>query len=151
MGQPVTVKMKFAGPYADLLRTEGANRRMSMAALATEYAMRGMDAERNDSGELAGFERRMAASILAFRSDLEAVQAEVDTIAAMLDTAVKMLLLHLPEPGGEREALQASALSRHERFSEQVAKNGYEGDRPVAILRIAEHLQSGVPTAKENQ
>jgi predicted DNA-binding ribbon-helix-helix protein len=151
MAQPVVVKMKFVGSYADHLRSMAANRRMSMAALASEYAMRGMDAERNDVGELAGTERRIVASSLAVRSDLESVQAELDTLVAMLDNFVKLMLVHLPEPGNEKEAVQASALARYERFIQQVASMGFEGDRPLALMKIGTLIQSRIETAEENQ
>ncbi len=152
MTQPAVVKMmKFTGTYADHLRSMAANRRMSMAALGAEYAMRGMDGERNDVGELAGMERRVVSSLLVVRSDLEAVQAELDTLAAMLDTFVKLMLVHLPEPGTEKEAVQASALNRYERFIQQVAHTGFEGDRPQALMKIAALIQARIPTAEENQ
>ncbi len=151
MAQPVVVKMKFTSTYADHLRSMAANRRMSMAALASEYAMRGMDAERNDVGELAGMERRVVSSLLAVRSDMEAVQAELDTLAAMLDTFVKVMLIHLPEPGNEKEAVRASALARYERFIQQVANTGFERDRPQALMKIGTLIQARILTAEENQ
>ena len=151
MAQPITVKIKLTGPYAEKLRLEAANRRMSLAALTAEYAMRAMDADRDDASELAGFERRIAATVLAARSDMEAVQAELDTIAAMLDTFVKLMLVHLPEPGTEKEATQASALARYERFVKQVANTGFDGDRPQALKKIAALIQQRIETAEENQ
>ncbi|WP_437559482.1 hypothetical protein [Acidithiobacillus sulfuriphilus] len=151
MAQPITVKIKFTGHYADKLRVEAGARRLSVAALAGEYAMRGMDAADNDTTELAGFERRIASTVLGARSDLEAVQAEIDTIAAMLDTFVKLMLVHLPEPGTEKEAIQASALSRYERFIEQVAAGGFDGDRPQALRKIGELIQQRIAPAEENR
>ncbi|MBU2759949.1 hypothetical protein HF670_12120 [Acidithiobacillus thiooxidans] len=146
MAQAVTSTIKIMGSYADTLRLEAASRRMSLNALATEYALRGMDTlSENDSSNLATFERRIGATILAARSDIEALQAEVDTIAAMMDAFVKLMLVHLPEPGGdEREAVTASALNRYERFLKQVAEAGFSGDRPVAIQKIADLLQQRI-------
>ena len=150
MAQPVIVKIKLTGSYADKVRIAAASRRMSMAALTAEYAMRGIDAEANDGSELAGFERRIAATVLASRSDLESVQAELDTVAAMLDTFVKLMLVHLPEPGTEKEATQASALARYERFVKQVSM-AFDGDRPQALKKIASLIQERIETAEENQ
>jgi hypothetical protein len=150
MAQPVTVKIKFAGKYAEKLRVEAASRRLKLAPLAAEYAMRGMDLKENDDSDLVRFERRIAATILASRSDLEAVQAELDTVAAMLDTFVKLMLVHLPEPGTEKEATQASALARYERFIQQVGM-AFEGDRPQALKKIGELIQKRIETAEENQ
>ncbi len=150
MTTPVTATIKITGPYAAILREEAANRRMSLAALAAEYSMRGMDAEQHDEGQLAGFERRIGATVLAMRSDQESVQAELDTVAAMLDTFVKLMLVHLPEPGTEREATQASALSRYEKFIQTVANNGFEGDRPQALKKIGQLIQSRIATADGN-
>lgn len=150
MAQPVIVKIKLTGSYADKVRIAAASRRMSMAALTAEYAMRGIDAEANDGSELAGFERRIVATVLASRSDLEAVQAEIDTLAAMLDTFVKLMLVHLPEPGTEKEATQASALARYERFVKQVSM-AFDGDRPQALKKIAALIQERIETAEENQ
>ncbi|MBU2719586.1 hypothetical protein HF563_09420, partial [Acidithiobacillus ferridurans] len=82
-------------------------------------------------------------------SDLEAVQAEIDTLAAMLDTFVKLMLVHLPEPGTEKEATQASALARYERFIQQVG-TAFEGDRPQALKKIGELIQQRIGTAEEN-
>ena len=149
MALPITVKIKLTGSYADKVRVASASRRMSLAALTAEYAMRGLDAEAEDGSELAGFERRIAATILASRSDLEAVQAELDTLAAMLDTFVKLMLVHLPEPGTEKEATQASALARYERFIQQVSV-AFEGDRPQALKKIGELIQQRIGTAEEN-
>ena len=147
---PVTATIKIAGPYAALLREEAANRRMSLAALAAEYAMRGMDAVRDDDGQLAGFERRIGATVLAARSDMEAVQAELDTVAAMLDTFVKLMLVHLPEPGGEKDAARASAISRYEKYIQTVASAGFDGNRPQALKKIGQLIQARITTAEGN-
>ena len=150
MALPIVAKVKLTGSYADKVRIAAASRRMSLAALTAEYAMRGLDAETEDGSELAGFERRIAATILASRSDLEAVQAEIDTLAAMLDTFVKLMLVHLPEPGTEREATEASALARYERFIKQVS-TAFDGDRPQALKKIGELIQKRIETAEGNQ
>lgn len=146
MAQAVISTIKIMGDYADKLRLEAASRRMSLNALATEYALRGIDTlSENDNSNLETFERRIGATILAARSDIEAVQAEVDTIAAMMDAFVKLMLIHLPEPGdSEREAVAASALNRYERFLKQVAESGFSGDRPLAIKKISELLQQRI-------
>lgn len=150
MSEPLEVKVKFTDQYADKLRAEAAVRRCSAAVLAGEYAMQGMDAEAVDVSALERFERRVVATVLASRSDLETVQAEIDTLAAMLATFVKLMLLHLPEPGTEREATQASALARYERFIQQVSTE-FDGDRPHALRKIGELIQKRIETAEENR
>ena len=139
MALPVFARIKVEEAYAQRLRVEAAERRLSHAVLATEYVMRGMDAvSSEDVTGLVAFERRIAATILAGRADIEALQAELDTVAAMLDLFVKVMLVHLPEPSGdEKEAIGASALQRYDRFIKQVAETGFERDRPRAIRKIA--------------
>lgn len=139
MALPVFARIKVEEAYAQRLRIEAAERRLSHAVLATEYVMRGMDAvSSEDVTGLVAFERRIAATILAGRADIEALQAELDTVAAMLDLFVKVMLVHLPEPSGdEKEAIGASALQRYDRFIKQVAETGFDRDRPRAIRKIA--------------
>ncbi|MGE0047742.1 MAG: hypothetical protein AB7T01_02240 [Acidithiobacillus sp.] len=150
MSLPVTVKIKIAGGYAEKLRVEAAERRMKLTVLAAEYVMRGIDAAANDDSELAGFERRIAATVLAMRSDQEAIQAELDVIAAMLDTFVRLMLLHLPTPGSEKEATLASVTSRYEAFIKESA-NAFDADRPAALRKIGTLIQGRIETAEENQ
>lgn len=139
MALPVFARIKVTGAYAEKLRLEAAERRLSHAALATDYVMRGIDAASSeDDSTLIAFERRIAATVLAARADIEAMQAELDTVAAMLDLFVKVMLIHLPEPSGdEKEAIGASALQRYDRFIKQVAETGFDRDRPRAIRKIA--------------
>lgn len=141
MTKPVFANVKLVGPYADRIEKEAVERRVSKAALITDYALRGLSDSENGHTELDGFEKRIAATMLAVRGDVEAVQAELDTVAAMLDLFVKMMLIHLPEPAGdESEAVQSSALTRYDKFIKQVANGGFDGDRPRAIARIAQLL-----------
>ena len=145
MTKPVFANVKLVGPYADRIEKEATERRVSKAALITDYALRGLSDSANGHTELEGFEKRIAATMLAVRGDVEAVQAELDTVAAMLDLFVKMMLIHLPEPAGdESEAVQSSALTRYEKFIKQVANGGFDGDRPRAIARIAQLLQQKI-------
>ena len=138
MTKPVFANVKLVGPYADRIEKEAAERRVSKAALITDYALRGLSDSENGHTALDGFEKRIAATMLAVRGDVEAVQAELDTVAAMLDLFVKMMLIHLPEPAGdESEAVQSSALTRYDKFIKQVAHGGFDGDRPRAIAKIA--------------
>lgn len=134
-----TGTVKLTGKYGQRIEQEALERRVSKAALITDYAMRGIEAADAQSGTaLDGFERRLSATILALRGDVETIQAELDTMAAMLDLFVKLMLLHLPEPVlDEAEAVQSSALARYERFLKQVASNGFDGDRPRALKKIA--------------
>ncbi|MHB1494239.1 MAG: hypothetical protein ACYCUY_02160 [Acidithiobacillus sp.] len=139
MALPVFARIKVEEAYAQRLRVEAAERRLSHAVLATEYVMLGMDAASSeDVNSLVAFERRIAATVLAGRADIGALQAELDTVAAMLDLFVKVMLVHLPEPSGdEREAIGASALQRYDRFIKQVVESGFDRDRPRAIRKIA--------------
>ena len=145
MTASVFANVKLVGKYAERIEAEAAERRVSKAALVTEYALRGIEAASSEDGDIAGFERRIAATVLALRGDVEAVQAELDTVAAMLDLFIKLMLLHLPEPpSAESGAVQSSALTRYEAFIKQVANNGFDGDRPRAIARIADLLRQKV-------
>jgi hypothetical protein len=145
MTKPVFANVKLVGPYAERIEREAAERKVSKAALVTDYALRGLSNSEDDSSELAGFEKRIAATVLAARGDVEAVQAELDTVAAMLDLFVKMMLIHLPEPAAdESEAVRSSALTRYDNFIKQVAHGGFDGDRPRAIAKIAALLQQKI-------
>jgi hypothetical protein len=149
MTKPVFANVKLVGPYADRIEKEAAERRVSKAALITDYALRGLSESENGRTELDGFEKRIAATMLAVRGDVEAVQAELDTVAAMLDLFVKMMLIHLPEPAGdESEAVQSSALTRYDKFIKQVANGGFDGDRPRAIAKIAQLLTQKLQQAE---
>lgn len=142
MAKPVFANVKLVGPYAERIEKEAAERRVSKAALVTDYALQGLSHTENGNTELAGFEKRIAATMLAVRGDVEAVQAELDTLVAMVDLFVKMMLIHLPEPAlDESEAVQSSALTRYDKFIKQVANGGFDGDRPRAIAKIARLLQ----------
>lgn len=145
MTKPVFANVKLVGPYADRIEAEAAERRVSKAALITDYALLGLSHTENGHTELAGFEKRIAATMLSVRGDVEAVQAELDTFIAMFDLFVKLMLIHLPEPAGdESEAVQSSALTRYEKFIKQVANGGFDGDRPRAIAKIAQLLQQKI-------
>jgi hypothetical protein len=133
--------VKIQGDHAARLRREAAARKLSLPALITEYTLRGLETQGPEDDALNGVEKRIVSSILATRSDIESLTAEVDTLAAMFDTIVKLLLVHLPEPViDEKEAITASALGRYEKFLTQVAETGFDQDRPRAIARIAQLL-----------
>jgi hypothetical protein len=150
MASTVFGNVKLVGKYAERIEREAAERRVSKAALITDYALRGLESSENGNTELEGFERRIASTVLALRGDVEAVQAELDTVAAMLDLFVKMMLLHLPEPAGEEgEAVRSSALTRYDNFIKQVANNGFDGDRPKAIAKIASLLSKKIAVEDE--
>lgn len=150
MKKPIFANVKLVGPYADRIEKEATERRVSKAALVTDYALRGLSHSEKDHTELGGFEKRIAATMLAVRGDVEAVQAELDTFIAMFDLFVKMMLLHLPEPAGdESEAVQSSALTRYDKFIKQVANNGFDGDRPRAVAKIAQLLSQKLQTEDE--
>ncbi|MBU2803635.1 hypothetical protein ACQUQQ_01000 [Acidithiobacillus ferrooxidans] len=136
-------QVKLVGRYADRVEKEAGEKRVSKAAVITEYALRGIEAaDSGKDGEWASLERRISATLLAMRGDVEAVQSELDTLTAMFDLFVKLMLLHLPEPVlDEAEAVRSSALTRYERFLRQVAENGFDGDRPQALRKIARLLE----------
>ena len=145
----VTVTIKLQNEYAKRLRLEAAARQMRLSELATDYVMRGMDAAADDQFGLAGFERRIVATVHAMGRELGALQAEVDMVLAMLDVFVKLMLVHLPEPGTEREATQASALSRYERYIQQIAA-AYDDSRPIALRKIAKLVQHQIDPVQDD-
>lgn len=145
----VTVTIKLQNEYAKRLRLEAAARQMRLTELATDYVMRGMDAAADDQFGLAGFERRIVATVHAMGRELGALQAEVDMVLAMLDVFVKLMLVHLPEPGTEREATQASALSRYERYIQQIAA-AYDDSRPIALRKIAKLVQHRIDPVQDD-
>ena len=142
----VFAQVKLVGRYAERIEKEAREKQVSKAALVTDYALRGIESlDSGEDGELRGFERRMSATFLAMRGDGEALHAEVDTLVAMFDMFIKLMLLHLPEPVlDEAEAVQSSALTRYERFLKQVAQLGFDGDRPLALRRIARLLEQRI-------
>lgn len=146
----VTVTIKLQNEYAKRLRLEAAARQMKLTDLVTDYAMRGMDAAANDQFGLAALERRVVATLHGMNKNVDAVLAEVDMVAAMLDVFVKLMLVHLPEPGTEREATQASALSRYERYIQQIGA-AYDGNRPIALRKIAKLIQHKIDPVQDGE
>ncbi len=146
-------QVKLIGRYADRVEKEAAEKRVSKAGLITTYALLGIEAA--DSGkdtEWASRERRFSATMLSMRGEVEAVQAGLDTLTAMFDLFVKLMLLHLPEPLlDEAEAVQSSALTRYERFLKQVAETGFDGDRPQALRKIARLLEVRVQGGDDDE
>ncbi len=147
---------KVSGKYAENLKAYAVAHRLSLSGCAAEMIMRGLDAleaERKVAegqsaegidAQLQSMERRLAATVMAMRSDLDALQAETDTSVVMLDALVKSLFLHLPPPPvEEREALTASAMDRYGRYIDNLP-SGYEQDRPAVLRKIAELLQKRV-------
>ena len=142
----VFANVKLVGKYAERVDAEARERGVSKAALIADYALRGIEAAQNPAdAEQRAMERRLSATILSLHGDVEAVQAELDTLTAMFDLFTKLMLLHLPEPVlDEAEAVQSSALTRYERFLKQVAAQGFDGDRPRALRRIAKLLEQRI-------
>lgn len=147
MSKPIFANIKLVGQFAERIEREAAERKVTKTALITDYVFRGLSTSEGGSTELEGFEKRIAATMLAVRGDVEAVQAELDTFIAMFDLFVKLMLLHLPEPAqAESEAVQSSALTRYDQFIQQVAEGGFDGDRPRAIAKIARLLTQKLNT-----
>lgn len=147
MATPVYAQVKLTGELAEKLRTEAAQRRLSLNALATEYTLLGLQAPGPEDDALAGVERRIVSTLLASRADVDTLSASVDILAALVDTLAKMLLVHLPEPASDqREAISASALARYGKLLEQTAATGFDERRPRAIQRIAELLLGRYPS-----
>lgn len=138
MTAPVFANVKISGPYAEHMREESARRRVSQAALASEYVLAGIEARNSpDSDKLAGFERRIASTLLSLRGDTESLTATVDMLVATLDGLVKLVLLLFPEPSADAlEGVKASAQARHEDFLKMVALTGFDDERPVALRKL---------------
>ncbi len=84
MTSPVFANIKIQGKYAEELREESDRRKLSQAALATKYVIKGMEARREpDTAALASTERRIAATMLALRGDVESLTATVDVAVAL--------------------------------------------------------------------
>ncbi|MEL5850110.1 MAG: hypothetical protein U7M05_12245 [Candidatus Igneacidithiobacillus chanchocoensis] len=152
---------KVTGKYAERLKAYAVEHRLSLSGCAAEMIMRGLDAleaERKVAAgqsadgieaQLQGMERRLAATVIAMRTDLDALQAETDTGVVMLDALVKSLFVHLPPPPPEeREALTASAMDRYGKYVASLP-GGYEQDRPAVLRKIAELLQKRVGDSDE--
>lgn len=142
----VFAQVKLVGAYAERIEREAREKEASKAGLITNYAMKGMDATLAEpEGELRSLERRLSATVLAMRTEIEALQAQQDTHTAMFDIFVRLFLLHMPEPlWDELEALQSSVLTRYERYLQQVAQMGFDGDRPQALRKIARLLEQRI-------
>jgi hypothetical protein len=142
MSTPVFANIKITGEYAETVRAEAERRRVSQAALLTEYALEGIEARRSPDGNaLSATERRIASTMLALRGDVESLTATVDVLVATIDALSKLLLVHLPEPAADAlDGALASATLRHENLLRMIATTGFDNDRPVALRRIAQLL-----------
>ncbi len=138
MTSPVFANVKIQGTYADELREEAQRRNLSQAALATEYVLEGMEARRQpNTAALASTERRIAATMLGLRGDIDSLTATVDISLALQDALIKLLLVYLPIPASDTlDGVSASAQERHEKLLRGVAMTGFEEGRPEALLRI---------------
>lgn len=142
MSAPVFANIKIVGEYAAVMRTESERRKVSLASLATEYALEGIEhSSAPDGDKLAGMERRVISTMLSLRGDVESLTATTDVLVAMIDALAKILLVHLPEPAADALAgVLAGAQSRHENLLKSIAMTGFDNDRPVALRRITELL-----------
>ncbi|UTV80052.1 hypothetical protein MQE22_08445 [Acidithiobacillus sp. YTS05] len=145
----VFAQVKLVGPYAEQIEREASEKHVSKPALITHYALKGIESTLAEpEGELRSSERRISATILSMRTEIEALQAQQDTNTAMFDIFVRLFLLHMPEPLWEElEALQSSVLTRYERYLQQVAQMGFDGDRPQALRKIARLLEQRIEVA----
>ena len=152
----VFLNTKIQGDPARRIKEYATTRRISANGAAVELILRGLDsldaAEAVDENSpilsmLSGMERRLAATVLAMRADLDALQAETDTSVVMLDALVKAILVHLPPPPeNEKEGVTASAMARYDKWIRAIPQ-GYESDRPQVLARIAELLRARVGDA----
>ena len=134
--------VKLMGPYAQRIRDEvRQGQAQSINQLVAKYAVLGMELSRSPDASLRALEMRLLGAQEKLLDRIDGVQAELDTLTAMFDLFTKLMLLHLPEPVlDEAEAVQSSALTRYERFLRQVAAQGFDGNRPRALRRIAKLL-----------
>ena len=155
--EQVLLHTKIEGNAARRIKDYAESKKISANGAAVELILRGLDdleAVRSEDESnalmvrLDGMERRLAATVLAMRSDLDALQAEVDTATVMLDALVKSILVHLPPPPeNEREGITASAMARYDKWIAAIPK-GFENDRPQVLVRIAELLKARVGDAE---
>lgn len=155
--ETVILQTKITGDAARRIKAYAESRRISANGAAVEIIYRGiddMDAIQTDEESSAlmvrldGMERRLAATVLAMRADLDALQAELDTGVVMLDALVKSILVHLPPPPeDEREGITASAMARYDKWISAIPK-GFESDRPQVLAHIAELLRARVGDAE---
>lgn len=138
-------RIKLMGRYAQIIDRECEERRVSRPSLIADYTMRGVDAAHApDGAPLDAFERRLSATMLSVRGDVEALTAELDALFALVDALAKQLLAHLPEPSKDEAAgIGASALARYEKLITAAARQGFDAGRPRAVKRIAELLDKG--------
>lgn len=149
MTSPVFANVKISGPYADLIRDEATRRRVSQAALASEYVLAGIESRNSpDADRLAGFERRIASTLVSLRGDIENLTATTDVLVATIDGLVKLVMLLFPEPSADALAgVKASAQARHEDFLKMIALTGFDDDRPVALQKIVALLSGRLSEA----
>jgi len=150
-------QVKLVGRYAARIEAEAQEGNVSQTALITHYAMRGIDAiDEAGLSELGRMERRISQTISSLdrkmEKRLDAVVAMVDLNTALLDTFVKLMLLHLPEPVlDELEAVVSSSQARYERFVREAAERGYDQGRPTVLREIyrllGHHLEQSDDTA----
>jgi hypothetical protein len=150
-------QVKLVGRYAARIEAEAQEGNVSQTALITHYAMRGIDAiDEAGLSELGRMERRLSQTLSGLDRKLDkrldTVIAMVDLHTALLDTFVKLMLLHLPEPVlDELEAVVSSSQARYERFVKEAAERGYDQGRPRVLREIhrllGQHLEDSEDAA----
>ncbi|MGK9452150.1 hypothetical protein ACSSZE_12990 [Acidithiobacillus caldus] len=84
-GSEVSASVKLVGRYAERIEAEAQERGVSRPALIADYAMRGMDAAQSvEDVEARAMERRLSATLLAIRGEVERLQESVDRLVAHL-------------------------------------------------------------------
>lgn len=142
---PVYGSVKITGENAERLKIEATQRRISLNALISEYALAGMNAPGPDDDALASVEKRLVSTMLGVRADVDEIAANVSVLIAFIDTLSKSLFAHLPEPSTDsRDAIAASALARYEKLIASTAATGFDNQRPRAIQKIVELLADKV-------
>ena len=82
-GSEVSANVKLVGRYAERIEAEAQERGVSRPALIADYAMRGMDAAQSVKDvEARAMERRLSATLLALRGEVERLQESVDHLVA---------------------------------------------------------------------
>ena len=151
-----TASFQVSGAELDLLQHEAAKHGVSKGVLARDYALRLIHMQLEDAlvgqgagGEkalvhtqIAGMERRVAATVGKLQDELEDVKAVLAVTVGMLDAFVGSWLVHTPEvPQALKAEYAQAAKARYEKILARVASGVQSGDSVVARVHS---LNAGV-------